>query len=93
VVDRFVAAKFLAELFGQLFSTQGVVVIFVDTTYVVSNLSVLGWQLWFVVIAVSGKAQCPSQQAFGKRGLQTLVKGGAVWIGQCSGTGYALPDI
>ena len=92
VVDGFVCAQLLAHLLGQFLGAKGIVVITVNTTYVVGNLSVLGWQLRFVVIAVSGKVERPGQQAFGQYGFQTLVEGGAVWVSESGSTGYALPD-
>lgn len=44
---------FSAHLLGQLLGAQRVVVIFVDTTYVLSKVGILGRQLWFVVVTVA----------------------------------------
>lgn len=60
-----------------------------DSFYVAGNRLVTGRQLWFVVIAMTGKAKRAGQQAFGELAGKRRVVRGAVWVSQAFGASDA----
>lgn len=90
MVDRSIGLS--TDLLGEFLSSQGVIVVPVDSTDTFGNEPILRRQYRPVIVAMPGKAKRTGQQTFAQRRLQCLVKGGAVRVGQCGGTGDALPD-